>query len=138
MFKIDDAAIQGVLTIQHGVTAAWVFGSSRDGEIAPGSDLDIGVLYVGRPSLDELAGLRESLQRALQFDDIDIVVLNGASPITRFEAVSARLIFSRSAQEVAGFVSLTAREYEDSMALLRRGLAWAQEATGGKQHRSKS
>lgn len=31
-------------------------------------------------------------------------------------------------EDVFGFVSLTAREYEDSMALLRRGLAWRREA----------
>jgi hypothetical protein len=37
-------------------------------------------------------------------------------------------VFKRDAGKVAGFVSLTAREYEDCMALLRRGLAWARES----------
>ena len=104
------------------VIAAWSFGSARDGEIRPGSDLDLAVLFDGSPSLDERVELLMQLQRALNFEDIDLVVLNGASPITRFEAVSGQLIFSRDPGSQAEFVSLTAREYEDELAFLLWGL----------------
>lgn len=104
--------------------AASVFGSGMEGQIAAGSDLDLGVLIAVPPTLDELVELREKLQRSLQFDDIDLVVLNEASPMTRYEAVSDRLVFARNREEEADFVSLTAREYEDSMALIRRGVLW--------------
>jgi len=89
---------------------------------APGGDLDIAVLFKGYPSLDERLELLIQLQRAFNFEEVDLVVLNNASPITRFEAVSGRLIFSRDASRQADFVSLTAREYEDEMALLLWGL----------------
>lgn len=104
------------------VIAAWAFGSAQAGQIRPGGDLDIAVLFDGSPSLDQRVELLMQLQRALNIDAIDLVVLNAASPITRFEAVSGRLIFSRDASRQAEFVSLTAREYEDEMALLLRAL----------------
>jgi hypothetical protein len=59
----------------------------------------------------------------VQLDNIDLVVLNAAAPILRFEAVSGRLLFCRDATQRAAFVSLTAREYEESMAMVQRALA---------------
>lgn len=127
MFRVEWALIEQLLAGEPNIVAAWVFGSGKDGQIAAGSDLDLGLLFAAPPALDELLELRGKLQRTLQFDDVDLVVLNEASPITRFEAVSGRLLFARDHEEVAGFVSLTAREFEDSMALIRRGLVWRAE-----------
>ena len=45
------------------------------------------------PSLEELADLRVDLQDVLQFDDIDLLVLNDASPILRFKAASGRQLY---------------------------------------------
>ncbi len=104
------------------VIAAWAFGSVQGGEIREGSDVDIAVLFQTTPSLDERAGLRAELQTNLQFDDIDLLVLNGASPITRFEAVSGRSIYCGDVGARAEFDSLTAREHEDAMAFIQRGL----------------
>lgn len=127
MYRIDWEALEQALADRTNVIAAWVFGSGKEGQVGPQSDLDIGVFFAQQPSLDDLAHLRATLQQALQFDDIDLVTLNNASPITRFEAVSGRLVHCQNPEEMAGFVSLTAREYEDSMALLHRGLAWRRE-----------
>jgi len=102
------------------VLAAWHFGSTAQGNYRPGppqtSDIDIGVLFTRKPSLDELTDLRAALQNALRYDEIDLVVLNNASPILRFEAVSGRAIYTADLEARATFVSLTAREYEDEMA----------------------
>jgi predicted nucleotidyltransferase len=102
---------------------AWVFGSARDGEVRPGSDLDIAVLFAEKPSLDTLARCRASLQEALQFEDIDLVPLNGASPILRFEALQGIRVCCTDEDRCAEFASLTAREYEDEMAMCQRWLA---------------
>jgi predicted nucleotidyltransferase len=118
MSGVDWQPAEKVLENSPNVIAAWAIGSAKEGEIRPGDDLDLSVLFDKPPSLNERVELLIQLQRALNFDDIDLVVLNGASPITRFEAVSGRLIFSRDASRQAEFVSLTAREYEDEMALL--------------------
>jgi predicted nucleotidyltransferase len=104
------------------VIAAWAFGSAQAGQVGESSDLDIGVLFALTPSLDKLADLRRKLQQALQVDDIDLVVLNEASPILRFEVTCGRLLFCRDIARLAEFVSLTAREYEDEMAFLQRAV----------------
>lgn len=120
--RIDWERSLPVLENAQNVLAAWAFGSAKNGEIRPGSDADIGVLFDGHPSLDELAALRADLQVALQFDEIDVVVLNEASPILRFEAISGQSLFCQDANRRAEFASLTAREYEEAMSLLACGL----------------
>ena len=122
MFKVDFQRIQSVLAKVPDLVAAWVFGSGQTGRVGPNSDLDIALFFGEKPSLNKLADLRAALQEALHFDDIDLVILNEASPITRFEAVSGRPVYTRDASARAGFVSLTAREYEDAIAFLQRGL----------------
>jgi predicted nucleotidyltransferase len=122
MYRVDWDNISRVLAAVPQVMAAWGFGSGQNGIILPGSDLDIGILWSELPTLERLA-LRSDLQAALQFDDIDLVSLNQMSPVVRFEAVCGRLIFSRCTTQRVAFVSLTAREYEDSMAMVQRALA---------------
>ena len=109
------------------IVAAWIFGSAREGTIRPGADIDVGVLFARMPSIDELADLRAALQDALAFDEIDLVILNEASPILRFEAVSGRPIYTADRESRATFVSLTAREYEDEMAQWKRALLQGQK-----------
>lgn len=120
--KVDLQSIPMCFSRDGNVVAAWVFGSAQGGNVRPEGDIDIGVLFVRKPLLDELAELRSCLQDALSYDDIDLVALNDASPILRFEAVSGRPVYVTDAEARAGFVSLTAREYEDEMAQWRMAL----------------
>lgn len=103
-----------------GIVGAWLFGSAKDGEVRYGRDVDIGVLFDKKPGLDALALCRARLQKALQSDDIDLVVLNGASPILRFEALCGKRVYCADEDRCAEFASLTAREYEDEMAMCSR------------------
>ncbi len=131
MPAVDLEAAARVLSAHPGVVAAWVFGSARHGTLRPGGDLDIAVLFEHEPGLDELADLRAKLQEALGLEAIDLVVLRDDSASTlRFEALSGRRLVCRDPERVAEFQSLAAREYEDDMALARRGLAWWLEAQG--------
>jgi len=104
------------------ITAVWVFGSAQAGQVPEGSDLDIALLVEQQLTFAEWLEILGHLQARLQFDDIDLVVLNEANPILRFEAVSGKLLFCRDWQQMAAFVSLTAREYEDEMAQWRMAL----------------
>ena len=104
------------------VIAAWLFGSAHTGRMRADSDIDIGVFFAAPPTLDEWLSLHADLQDALAFEDIDLVILNGKSSILRFEAISGQLLYCRNREELATFASLTARQYEDSMALLARGM----------------
>jgi predicted nucleotidyltransferase len=116
-------AIETVLAAQPEIIAAWLFGSAQSGELRADSDLDIGVLFETSPTLDILVELRANLQQATQIDAIDLVVLNNASPVLRFEAISGQDIYCRDMGERAIYVSLWAREYEDEMAQLQRALS---------------
>jgi len=109
------------------LVGAWLFGSAQHGEVKTDSDLDIGLWFGAAPVLDTLTTLRADLQLALGFEAIDLVVLNGASPVTRFEAVSGRRALCRDRARCAAFVSLSAREYESAMALLAWGLRQSAE-----------
>jgi len=120
---IDWEQTQSVWAAAPNVIAAWVFGSAQSGELRPGGDVDIGVLFETLPSFDEQLDLLGRLQTALNVEDIDLVVLNKANPILRFEAISGRSLFCRDLSRRAEFASLTAREYEDSMAMVERALA---------------
>jgi len=120
--SLDLTAVAGTLARHPHVIAGWVFGSAQNGTVRPGGDVDVGVLFDREPDLDEMADLRADLQEALHFDRIDLVVLNKAQVILRFEAISGQRVYCRDAERMADFVSLTAREYEDAMALLQYGL----------------
>lgn len=118
----DWQAITTALAAFPDIIAAWVFGSAQNGIIRPSGDVDVGVLWEKRPLLDDLITLSMHIQDALQHDNIDLITLNGASPILRFEAISGRAVYWRDAGERAIFASLTAREYEDGMAMVRTAL----------------
>lgn len=117
--------VTAVLSQAAAITAAWVFGSAEQGVIREGSDLDVGVLWRETPSFSQLLALQQLLQRALCFEDIDLVTLNDASSILRFAAVSGRRLYCGDEGETAVFVSLTAREYEDDMAMIQRALQYS-------------
>jgi len=104
------------------VLGAWAFGSAQDGNLRPGSDLDVAVLFAETPGLDALAHCRASLQRALQVEHIDLVPLNGASPVLRFEALQGVRVCCHDEARCVELASQTAREYEDEMAMCQRWL----------------
>jgi predicted nucleotidyltransferase len=120
MSSVDWQRLEQILAAMPKVIAAWVFGSAQSGQIREGSDLDMGVLFDSKPSFNEQLDLLGELQQAVPFAEIDLVPLNDANPILRFEAISGRAVFCRDADRRAEFASLTAREYEDEMALLER------------------
>ena len=104
------------------IVAVRVFGSAKEGEVRAGGDVDLAVLGERPFTLNERLQIVDQLQTQLQFDDIDLIILNEANVVLRFEAVSGRLLFCRDRQQMAAFVSLTAREYEDEMAQWRMAL----------------
>ncbi len=75
------------------------------------------------------------------------MLLNSAGAISSFEAVSGKSLYCRDKGRRAEFVSLAARQYEDDMAFMARGMAiyfeGRQKRTGtepvaGKRERSRA
>ena len=109
--NLDNAA--AALRSNPNVLAAWVFGSARDGVVGKESDVDIAALYDRIPSLDESCDLREALQKALEFEEVDFVDVSRASPVLQMEALAGRCLVNRDREKVAVFQSYAARLYED-------------------------
>jgi predicted nucleotidyltransferase len=91
--ELDDAALErlGAALDRDGIAAAMLIGSQARGTAGALSDVDVGVWH--DPALP--AGPRFSLQlklakearRALHTEEVDVVMLNQASPLLRQRAV---------------------------------------------------
>ncbi len=102
------------------VLAVYAFGSQARGVARPHSDLDLAVLLDRSVSLREELALRAEVVDALHRDDIDLVVLNLAPPLLRYEVISAgSRLYCRSALEADHFEEKSLREYLDTAHLRR-------------------
>ena len=104
------------------IIAAWLFGSAHTNRMTKNSDIDIAVLFSDKPDFDFKMELLTELQNAADFEKIDLVTLNDASPVLQFEAVSGQLLFTKNKNRCVEFISLVAREYEDEMAFAQKYL----------------
>ena len=78
------------------VLAIWGFGSCARDEAGPRSDVDVAVLLDGELSLVEELRLRSEVVEELRRDDVDLVVLNQAPPLLRYEVIAAgRRLYAR-------------------------------------------
>lgn len=100
------------------VQFAYLFGSSQNGEVKEGSDMDIAV-YVDDTSkkIDAIPQITGIVEKQCGGIDVDIVFLNSAETLLAFEVLKGRRLFVREdAKELlAGFYSLTCREYESEI-----------------------
>jgi len=112
--------IKTILEARPEVSAAWLFGSAHTNRMTPESDIDIAVFFSNNPDFDSKIELLTSLQDATNFEKIDLVTLNGVSPVLQFEAVTGKLLFAKDKSRFAEFVSLVAREYEDELAFAEK------------------
>jgi uncharacterized protein len=97
------------------VLAAVVFGSAAAGRLRPDSDLDLALLFANDHVPDAFAALelRAALeQRASR--DVDLIVLNQASPILAFQAAKkGRLIVCKDAGADQHYLVRLITEYAD-------------------------
>jgi hypothetical protein len=102
-----------------------LFGSSQDGVLVrDAADVDIAVHLSEQPTPDMLAEIVGLCEDALQYDNIDIVVLNTSDPILAFEALSGKRLACRNEEAYLSFFSLTCRQYEDEMQRIERSLSY--------------
>ena len=101
------------------IEAAYLFGSHAAGRARPDSDVDVAVVgprnELQARKLDILADLT-----AEGLDRVDLVALDGADPLLRFEAVHANcLVFARPGFDHGQNFSRALREYFDFEPYLR-------------------
>jgi predicted nucleotidyltransferase len=104
---------------------AHIFGSSANGEVKPGSDLDIAIWYNGSDPLIKVKVL-ETIEPLVNCTHIDIVNINNADPLLAHEALAGIILFVREEQKsrYASFYSRIAAEYEDKIYWIRKQLEY--------------
>ncbi len=113
---LDVEKLAAVFAEDPRVVLAVLFGSSRDGTLRHGSDVDVGVLL--RPDPGPVGFFDFYVQTTARLPDVaelDLVDLNRAGSVLAFEALCGRRLFVRDAEAVAAFSSRVAREYESDM-----------------------
>jgi predicted nucleotidyltransferase len=115
---------------REGVVAAMLIGSQARGSAGPLSDVDVGVWH--EPGLDPAGRLRLRLDlaaaaaRALGTDEVDVVLLNGATPLMRHRAIrEAQRLVERDPKTRVRFEARALLDYLDTKPLrveLARGL----------------
>lgn len=100
-----------------------LFGSSRDGTlINDTSDIDIAVYLSVEPGIELITEIIGICQDILDYENIDLVVLNKANPLLSFHALSGEILTCKDIEQYASFFSLTCRLYEDEMMRINRSL----------------
>lgn len=98
------------------IEAVYLFGSQAKGEASVNSDIDIAVLlendYTGSSGEIKIELYENLIKKGL--DNIDLVILNQASALLKYEVVKENyLIYQKNDFDAASYQSLTIRKYLD-------------------------
>jgi len=87
--NIDLKALAKVIQKRENVLLAYIFGSQVTSTRVqkPSSDIDIAILFTYSPPLRELLSFRAELTQLLETDSVDLVSLNEASPLLKYEVI---------------------------------------------------
>ncbi|MBI4366087.1 MAG: nucleotidyltransferase domain-containing protein [Deltaproteobacteria bacterium] len=101
---------------QPGIGTIYLFGSRAKGKAAVSSDVDIAVLYEADqvPDARTLLDLRENLAAHLQVDRVDLVLLNRANPILKYQVFRyGKCLLNRNTRHHKRFLVRSMTEYAD-------------------------
>lgn len=125
-----------ILAQDERVLAVWGFGSRARGEATETCDVDVAVLLDRPVSLMEELRLRSRVVQELARDDVDLVILNQAPPLLRYEAIAAGCrLFARDEDQALDFEVRAARECWDTAHLREVQQRLAREAQLGAMGR---
>jgi predicted nucleotidyltransferase len=112
--------------LAHGLDLVVLFGSTARGRRRPQSDLDVAVRFAPPrptpPTLDEEVDVEGALLQLLKPPcELDLVLLNGASPLLQWNVARYGIpLFSTSADTWNTFRIRASRIYEDTAKFRRR------------------
>ncbi len=113
--NIDEvtAKVKEYLSMRNDIAFAFLFGSSAKGETTALSDLDIAFFFNRRVDFDKIYELREDLSGLLR-TEVDVVVLNNASPIIRMQVLKkGAILVNKDRRAYNEFFVSTVKEYDD-------------------------
>ncbi len=134
---VNFKALADFFALDANVILATVFGSGAFGTVAPGSDLDLAVLFrqsppAGEPWLDYFLAVCDAVP---EIEVLDLINLNQAHVILAFEALGGRIVCNNDAEAAATFFSRVCREYEDVMSSLAYQRSLRVQLTGSTGER---
>ncbi len=95
------------------VAFVFLFGSFARGNLTPYSDMDIAIFFSKKIDFFRSNDLREKLSAILNID-VDIVVLNNASPIIKMQVLKkGALLINKNPKVYNEFFVNTTKEYDD-------------------------
>ena len=110
--KIDNK-LKTFFENQQDIDLVYHFGSSLTGKQHEESDLDIAILFSEQPGPDRILQLVEQLSD-LFTREVDLGVLNNASPIFRMQVISkGKNIYFSNSKIKSNFDICTVNEYDD-------------------------
>lgn len=116
MTNLDLDNLKEFFRNRENIAAAFLFGSSQNGVVDDGSDVDIAILFNEKENIEYKFKLSADLSENVNVDDIDMITLNNADTILAFEAISGKLLCNNNIEKTVDFISYTSRVYEDVMA----------------------
>ncbi len=119
---IEDALTKtnSLLAQNSHIQFAYLFGSCARGDVGPLSDIDIAVFLDGRVSpFDFRLRLAAKLAQTLGSEHFDLVTLNDAPLLLKYEVVRGGLVIKEDKSKRVAFETRTLSEYLDT-AFLRR------------------
>jgi len=106
---------------------AYLFGSAKEGNVRPGGDVDIAV-WVGENTkkIDLIPKIVGLVEKNIAGAPCDLVFLNDAGEQLAFSVLQGKILFIRNeARDLhASFYSQTCREYEDTIAWMKKQLQY--------------
>ncbi|HUP47497.1 MAG TPA: nucleotidyltransferase domain-containing protein [Thermoanaerobaculia bacterium] len=112
------------------VQAIYLFGSAAVGTQHAGSDLDLAILIGERITLRKELRLRSTVVELLRRPDVDLVILDHAPPLLRYEVVTrGRRLYARDEAIVDAFEHRSIMIYMDTEYLRRLERDIVREAT---------
>jgi predicted nucleotidyltransferase len=104
---------------------AHIFGSSANGVVKVGSDIDIAIWYNGSDPFIKVKVL-EILEPVSNNIPVDIVNIYDANPLLAHKALTGNILFVREGQKFnyASFYSKVAAEYEDKIYWIQKQLQY--------------
>jgi len=128
------AKIDSLLAQNQHVKVAYLFGSCARDDAGPLSDIDIAVLLDGRVSpFDFRLRLAAELAQALGSEHFDLVTLNDAPLLLKYEVVRGGRVIKEDKNKRVAFETRTLSEYLDTAFLRRTQRTYLKEqlAQGG-------
>ena len=104
--------ITAVLKGYPEIELAFLFGSFAGGTATPESDVDIAILFRQAPAYCRREEIQAALSSAIN-REVDLVVLNGASPILRMQVLKKGIILIDDAKVYEEFFVRATGEYDD-------------------------